>query len=58
MNKAVKVNSLKTVLNPIWKLYNDPSINSICIDGFDDVYYYQGCEIKVAESPIIVSFLQ
>ncbi len=41
--------SLKLVLEPIWKLYTDPSINSICIDGFDDVYYYQGSEAKSAK---------
>lgn len=46
MKKAVINNSLKTVLGPLWKLYSDDKIRTICIDAFDDVYYFQKNESK------------
>lgn len=44
--KTTPTNSLKNVLGPLWKLYSDSSINNICIDSYDDVYYVQGAESK------------
>lgn len=41
-------NSLKTALGPIWKIYADESVYTICIDAFDDVYYYSNTGAKVA----------
>lgn len=48
MKKTATSNSLKTVLGPLWKLYSDDQIRTICIDAFDDVYYFQKNETKEA----------
>lgn len=46
--KTASTNSLKKVLGPLWKLYSDSSVYNICIDSYDDVYYFQGKESKTA----------
>lgn len=46
--KTTTNNSLKNVMGPLWKLYSDSSVNNICIDSYDDVYYFQGKESKMA----------
>jgi pilus assembly protein CpaF len=46
--KTTTINSLKNVLGPLWKLYSDSSVYNICIDSYDDVYYFQGKESKTA----------
>ena len=39
--------SLKTTFGSLWNIYSDESVYSICIDAYDDVYYYQKNESKI-----------
>ncbi|MFP5387532.1 MAG: ATPase, T2SS/T4P/T4SS family [Bacteriovoracia bacterium] len=34
--------SLKTALGPLYNLYKDEKIYAICVDAYNEVYYYQG----------------
>lgn len=43
--------TIKTVLGPLWKIYSNPAVYGICIDAYDDVYYYQGNGIAEKSKP-------
>ena len=46
--KSISVSPLKSVMGPLWKIFSEDSVYTICVDSFDDVYYTQKNESKAA----------
>lgn len=46
MHNISEDSSLKRALGPLWHLFVDPTVYTICVDAFNEVYYYQNNEAK------------
>ena len=46
MHNISEDSSLKRALGPLWHLFVDPTVYTICVDSFNEVYYYQNNEAK------------